>query len=122
MKAQVIKDYQSDYTDPWFMTEGEQLKMGDRESEWDGWAWCTNSEGESRWVPESFLERRGNKCIALRDYESTELSVQIGEVVLMGTVESGWAWCIQTSDQADQPTLQGWVPMKCLDVARDNNI
>lgn len=122
MKAHVVKDYQSDYTAPWTMTEGERLLIGERDSEWDGWLWCTNAEGESRWVPESFLERRGDKCIALRDYEATELNVKVGEVVWMGVVESGWAWCIMSTNQTDQPSQQGWLPLACLDVARENKL
>lgn len=121
MKALVVKDYQSNYTDPWSIKEGEQLKIGARESEWDGWVWCTNSAGESRWVPERFLQRQGDKGIALRDYEATELSVMSGEQVVMGYEESGWTWCVKISVRAAQTIRQGWVPLACLDVTRNKH-
>lgn len=108
-KCRVIKAYESDYTEPWYMSEGERLKIGDRDSEWAGWVWCTNSEGESRWVPECYVQSQGDTCTALRDYESTELSVQVGDVMLMGEVESGWAWCTKVDCQS------GWVPLSCLE-------
>ncbi|MBL7164044.1 MAG: hypothetical protein ISS57_15715 [Anaerolineales bacterium] len=115
-KCRVIKAYESDYTEPWCMCGGEQLKIGERDSEWDGWVWCINQEGESRWVPEDFMERQGDTCVALRNYESTELSVQLGEVLSMGAEESGWAWCTKDADKADQAGESGWVPLECLEI------
>jgi len=100
------------------MVKGEKLTIGDRDSEWDGWVWCTNSEGVSRWVPEGFVARHGDTCIALREYESTELSVHIGEILDVGEIESGWAWCIkgaELAEQADQAGQAGWVPLECLE-------
>ncbi len=108
MKARVVKAYQSDYTEPWYMVVGERLQIGERDSDWEGWVWCTNSDGQSRWVPENFIEPHGDSCTALRDYESTELNVQIGEVLKMGETESGWTWCTKVDGQS------GWVPLACL--------
>ena len=105
----VIKAYESDYTEPWHMIKGEILNIGERDSEWDGWVWCTNRNGESRWVPESFVERKEDTCTALRDYESTELCVQVGEVLSAGEEESGWAWCTNKAEQS------GWVPVESLE-------
>ncbi len=89
--------------------------IGDKDSEWEGWIWCTNSEGESRWVPEAFIERRGKYCLALRNYESTELSVQEGDILQINEVESGWAWCKNADGHS------GWVPIASLDVYEERN-
>ena len=81
------------------------MTVGQRESEWAGWVWCTNRDGKSRWVPEAYVERTGDTCVMLRDYEATELSVGVGEaLVISGEEESGWIWC---TNQAGQ---RGWVP------------
>jgi hypothetical protein len=103
--CRVIVDYESPYTDPCTFNAGEKLTIGEKESEWDGWVWCTNREGKSRWVPEAYVEHRGDVCVMLRDYESTELSVSAGEVLsITGQAESGWVWCTNQAGQS------GWVP------------
>ncbi len=91
------------------MTTGERLQVGDRGSEWQGWVWCTSSDGESRWVPEAFVERHGEYCLALRNYESTELNVQEGDTLLIMEIESGWGWCTSTDGH------NGWVPLSCVE-------
>jgi len=110
--ARVIKAYQTAYAEPWCISIGEQILIGDRDTEWEGWVWCTNSVGESRWAPEIFFERHGDIYIALRDYESTELSVQVGEILLIGEEECGWGWCSKDAGHSDQ---SGWVPLEFLE-------
>jgi len=103
-RAWVIAAYESPYIDPCTFSAGEELTIGKRESEWDGWVWCTNQEGKSRWVPEVYVERRGDTCVMLRDYEATELSVSVDEkLVVTGEEESGWVWCTNQTGQS------GWV-------------
>jgi uncharacterized protein YgiM (DUF1202 family) len=102
--CRVIHEYQSPYSEPLFISAGEELTIGEKESEWSGWIWCTNQNGESRWVPEKYVERKGNTGIALYDYEATELSVSFGEELTMGKEESGWIWCMNQKGQS------GWVP------------
>lgn len=102
---QVIADYDSPYTEPFFLKKGETVQVGRRDDEWPGWVWCTNTAGESRWVPEAYLSRDG---LVLRDYESTELTVKVGDVVTAVHQESGWHWCTNQSGQ------NGWVPLNVL--------
>ena len=98
-KCRVIKAYSSPYTDPWIITKGEILSIGEKESEWPGWIWCTNNSEKSRWVPESYLEISGVTGKAKQDYNATELSVKVGE-------EAEWFWVI------NQQGKSGWVPIK----------
>ena len=107
-KYRVIADYQSPYMEPFFIPKGERLQIGERDSDWPGWVWCTNAEGISRWVPESYIHRDGNKGQAVRDYEATELSVKVGEQLTGEQEESGWVWC------TNQAGLSGWVPKNKL--------
>jgi uncharacterized protein YgiM (DUF1202 family) len=102
--CRVISEYQSPYSEPLVISAGEELAMDEKESEWGGWIWCTNQDGKSRWVPEKYVERRGDMGIALCDYEATELSVSVGEELRMGKEESGWIWCTNQKGQS------GWVP------------
>jgi hypothetical protein len=45
-----------------------------------------------------------------RDYDATELSVEVGEKLTMGEEESGWAWCTNREGR------RGWVPLEHLEV------
>jgi len=102
--CRVISEYQSAYPGPLVISAGEELTISENESTWSGWVWCTNRDGISRWVPEKYVERKGNTCIALYDYEATELSVSVGEELVVGKEESGWIWCTNQEGQS------GWVP------------
>jgi uncharacterized protein YgiM (DUF1202 family) len=103
--CRVIAAYESAYVDPVVFSAGEELTISERESEWAGWVWCTSQAGQSRWVPEKHVERRGDSYVMLRDYEATELSVSVGEVLATGEEESGWIWCTNQAGQS------GWVPV-----------
>lgn len=101
----VIADYDSPYTEPFFLKKGEMVQTGRRDDEWPGWVWCRSSAGESRWAPEAYLDSDG---LVVRDYESTELTVKVGDVVTAVLAESGWLWCTNQSGQ------NGWVPQKVI--------
>jgi len=73
------------------------------------WIWCTTDEGESRWVPENWIEKEGEQCVLLRPYTATELSVEEGETVTVEFEESSWGWATNESGQ------NGWVPLECLE-------
>jgi len=107
-RYRVLKAYQSPYTAPLTVHEGEWLRWEPRECEWPGWIWCTTELGESRWVPENWVEKEGENCVLQRDYTATELSVEEGETVTVLLVESGWGWAINESGES------GWVPSEHL--------
>ncbi|MFX1572771.1 MAG: SH3 domain-containing protein [Promethearchaeota archaeon] len=102
----VIEDYDSDYTEPLVITKGEVLIIGEKESEWSGWIWCTNKFGISRWVPAKYLEIRGKTCKMEQDYEATELSVKIGELLIAEKEEADWIWA------TNEKGKRGWVPLR----------
>ena len=105
----VTKAYDSPYTVPWRVQLGDRLVVTPKESEGDGWLWCTRPDGESRWVPAGYLERRDEVYVMLRDYEATELAVNEGETVAAsGPAESGWFWCTAADGRS------GWVPAENL--------
>ena len=105
-KCRVIEKYESPYTDPLLITKGEILTISEKESEWSGWIWCTNKDGESRWVPEKYLEIHGNIGKANQDYNATELTITVGEELIIEKEEAEWFWVI------NQRGKSGWVPIK----------
>ncbi|MCK4381341.1 MAG: hypothetical protein KAW51_09415 [Candidatus Lokiarchaeota archaeon] len=109
-KCRVIEKYESPYIDPLLIAKGEILTIGEKESEWSGWIWCTNKDGESRWVPENYLEIHGNSGKAKHDYNSTELSVKVGEELIIEKEEAEWYW------GTNQAGKSGWVPIKNVQI------
>jgi uncharacterized protein YgiM (DUF1202 family) len=109
-KGKVINTYRSAYPDPLIIKTGEVLSVEERESEWAGWTWCVNKNGKAGWVPERYLEFSGDSCKALHDYDATELSVAVGEVLTVLNEESGWAWCENKNGRT------GWVPADCIEI------
>jgi hypothetical protein len=104
----VVKPYRSAYPDPLVFSKGQVVTTSARQTDWPGWVWCTTASGDSRWVPDIFLEQIGKQAVMRRDYNPIELSVQVDELLTACEQVNGWAWCINIHHQ------QGWVPLECL--------
>jgi len=86
---------------------GDRVRLGDRDDTWPAFVWTTAADGVGGWVPERHFERSGEHAIARRDYDTTELSVDPGDLltVLEADERSGWLWC-----GTDDGTC-GWIPV-----------
>jgi uncharacterized protein YgiM (DUF1202 family) len=98
--------YRSTSTDPIVMKVGDRLQVEDRQTEFAGWVWCLHSSGKSSWVPENFLQREGDTAHASRDYDATELTVEVGQIIEILDEEAEWYWC--QTEAGDY----GWVPVE----------
>ena len=112
-KCRVIEDYESPYTEPLIIRKGEVLSIGEKESEWSGWIWCINNKGISRWVPENYLEIKGNTGKANRDYNATELTIKKGEQLTIKFEEAEWYWVV------NQKGKSGWIPIKNVKIIEE---
>jgi len=104
----VIKPHQPSDADALTARKREHLSFERRETEWPGWIWGTNMAGRGGWVPENWVEIDGGSCVMKRDYNATELSVEVGEVLTVEFEESGWAWVTKEGGES------GWVPLEHL--------
>ncbi len=104
----VTEAYETPYPDPWVAEAGARLTFERRESEWEGWLWCTDPSGNRAWVPESWLRLDEGTCVLQRDYAAQELSVAEGELITADFVESGWLFGTKEDGR------QGWVPLNHL--------
>ena len=102
--ARVIEDYESAYPDPLRLRKGERVAVEERECEWPGWLWATDSSGRAGWIPAAYLSVSDDAGELLRDYDATELSVRTSEELVVEKEESGWLWCTNRAGQ------HGWVP------------
>ncbi len=111
ISALVVAPYELAYTNPIKLKAGDFVsieKWEPKDSEWAGWAFCVDQRGVKGWVSEKYLRVDGKSAVAVDDYDATELSVQIGEMVKVRHQEFGWAWVENTNG------AQGWVPLKVL--------
>lgn len=108
--ARVIKAYQTQIDDPLILTAGEYLSATDRFSEYPGWIWCIHNSGKAGWVPSSYLDGKANRVMLLRDYDSTEFSVEPGQQYYVISREVGWLWC------EDQQGIKGWIPEDNMEI------
>jgi len=102
--GRAIVAHRPSYADPIRLRAGEELAAVGREGEHPGWLWGTSRDGKSGWVPVAYLERRGEKMVARRDYDAVELAVQAGDELIVTREESGWLWC------TNRRGASGWVP------------
>ena len=106
--ARVSADYQAAYPDPLILAAGDSVRVIKRDPEFPGWLWCTDQRGKSAWVPESYLDLRGNSGVLRQNYSSAELTVCAGEQLTLLKFECGWFWACRASGQP------GWVPEKVI--------
>ena len=108
-RFRAIADYDSAYPESLMLRAGQGVRFERRETEWEGWLWCTSEHGETGWVPEAWLSLGATFAVAQRDYCARELTVRRGAVVTGSLVESGWLWA--TTDTG----VFGWVPLRVLE-------
>jgi len=108
---QVIADYQALYPDPLSVMAGEPLEISERVEYWNEnpdwiWLWCTDQRGKSGWVPKDAIDFHASSTtgIARYDYAATELTVAVGDELVVEREESGWLWCTNRQGKS------GWVP------------
>ena len=89
---------------------GQQVDVGDRDTEWPEFVFVTASQG-SGWVPARHLSASSGTAVVVTTYDTTELPTQVGDVleVVVEDLTSGWLWCRSSEGR------EGWVPVKTLE-------
>lgn len=112
--AYVIKEHQASYPDPLVVKAGDVLIVGNNDTKWPAFVWCTNQDGISGWVPEKHLDRQGDRGTARQDYSTAELTINVGEKVVLDSEDSGWYWV------TNQTGRSGWVPVENVAIHRSS--
>jgi hypothetical protein len=107
-----VKAYAAAYPIPLMLRAGDKLAYDPDDklnaerstSKWPEWLWCCAKDGTKGWVPEKYVRVEGTSCVLLKDYDSTELTVNEGDKLFVQLEEGGWLWCRTAED------LEGWVP------------
>ena len=109
-EGRVVAGYLSEFPDPIVVRAGQKLRIEDRQTEWPGWIWCMDDRGKGGWIPEAYIDRNEGIGFMRRDYDATELTVEIGEKLIVEGEESGWARVKASGDR------RGWVPMDKIEI------
>ncbi|HEX6555708.1 MAG TPA: SH3 domain-containing protein [Ktedonobacteraceae bacterium] len=109
--CRAIAGHQASYPDPISMEAGEIVDISEKVDEWNGnpnwvWIWCTDQRGKSGWVPKTWIDLNadGKTGTARYDYAATELTVAVGDELVVEGEGSGWLWCTNRQGKS------GWVP------------
>ncbi len=94
-----------------FLERGQSVLRVEPDRRHVGWWWCVDRWGNAGWVHESALGEDDYRFIALEDFDSHELCVQVGEVLRLLETRSGRARCINAAGEV------GWLPMEVLEIA-----
>ncbi len=109
--ARVIRAYQAVYPDLLVIKTGEELNVGENDTQWPAFVWCTNRAGKGGWVPDNYIDRQAEgRGLARRDYSAAELSAAVGEEIILEQEEGGWFWA---TNQAGE---KGWIPVEHVEL------
>lgn len=111
IKVHVLRDWTKSYDPALNVARGDPLFVVKEDNkQWAGWIWCTNANGLSGWLPIQVFDgvKIGANNITVMEFDTVELSVSTGEILLIHNRLNDWSWCKNQRDQA------GWVPDNCL--------
>ena len=84
--------------------KGDRVKVGHGDPEMPGWHWCEDKDGVWSWIPEEYLDMSGAEGTITHSYDTTELSVDIGDSLDWLAEVKFWTLCLTPDGRV------GWVP------------
>ena len=112
-RYRVIESYQSPYPDPIIFHKGERVTVGKEftdDPDWKDWVWCEGQNNNQAWVPKQYLKIEAGQGTFITDYNARELSVVVGDVLLVYETVNGFVMAEKQSGE------RGWVPLRNLEV------
>ncbi|HTX68786.1 MAG TPA: SH3 domain-containing protein [Thermoleophilia bacterium] len=105
-RVRVVEAHVTSDPNPIRFRAGDTLGVGHHDQVWKDYVWGTDQAGRSGWVPDEYLRMGpdGDFATALRDYDSTELTVGCKQVLSVLDEVGGWYLCRTESGAS------GWVP------------
>lgn len=108
MNLRVIREHTTSFDYNIDFKKGDTVKVGKEDSEMPGWFWCENQDGVWSWIPVEYLDIVDSMGTLTKDYDTLELSVEVGEVLEHITQVKYWILCRRSNGS------KGWVPTKNL--------
>ncbi|NHK32549.1 MAG: hypothetical protein FK730_14440 [Asgard group archaeon] len=110
-KVLVKKNHESTDSDSLSVKAGDILQGEEKPTKFSNWIWCKDANDVYSWVPKSYLKPLADNpgyFKILKDYIAKELTVKIGDEVVILFKASEWAW-VRT-----QIGEEGWIPLEKL--------
>lgn len=105
----VIEEHRNEFLNPISLNEGDEVIIGNEDSEYIGWVFCTAIKSNiSGWVPKQLI--KGNYAdggVVTEDYSAIELNVTTNQMVIIKKEVNEWAWCFNGE-------THGWLPLNKL--------
>lgn len=109
MRVRVIRLYEQPYPDPIAVRAGDHVVPDfGKETNIEGWVWCTAGDGRGGWAPRAWLSRVGGDWRIDRDFNAIELTIAAGERLDVLEEESGFYRVRRPDGEI------GWVPIDCV--------
>ena len=109
MRVRVTRPYEQPYPDPLAVRAGDYVVPDfGKETDIEGWVWCTAEDGRGGWTPSAWLCQEGGRWRIDRNFNAIELTIAPGELLDVLAEESGF----YRVEKADGET--GWVPADCV--------
>ena len=110
--TRVTRGYTAQYENPISAWQGELVDIQHEDDTYRGWWWCVASDGRAGWVPLERLSRAvkaGTRAPMLADYTALELTVTLGEELVIEEELRGWMFVRNMSG------VRGWIPASHTD-------
>ncbi len=109
MRLRVTAPHKASFDYSVVFEKGDKVKVGKEDPEMPGWFWCENKDGVWSWVPREYLTRKGSEGTITQSYDTTELTVAVGETLEYLREVGFWTFCRARDGK------KGWVPTKNLE-------
>ena len=100
--------YRSPFPDPLIARKGTRLRLHQRSDEEPGWVYGNSPDDKEGWVPRKWLHIEGSRGTLLRDYDATELNLEVGDELEVTLALDGWYFA------RDKEGRVGWIPARAV--------
>jgi hypothetical protein len=114
MKLFAVKPHARESENAVILSVGDVVHIQHIESgdwSWMGNVFCTLPDGRTCWAMHSVFQKfEGNEAIVAHEFNSRQLTVEVGEKLEgFGNSNNGW-WCLNVRGES------GWIPTDCVDM------
>jgi hypothetical protein len=109
-RARVLHVHRPPDREPIRVAAGEQVTLGERDTEWPQFAWTTKADGRGGWVPASLFDGASGAATALADYDTQELAADPGEYLQLHRELAAWWWAENAAGAC------GWIPARSIEL------
>jgi len=93
---------------------GDNVTLGERDSEWPKFIWTALATGLGGWVPAALFDRDQGTATALQPYDTRELDAEEGETLVLHQEMADWWWA------ENMQGASGWIPARVLRILEDS--